>query len=457
METKIRAVALFLVLFGTVRATSVEYAIRDLGTLESDPESKAFGINDYGQVVGYSGNVQGPEAGRRAFLWDNGTMLNLGTLGGNHSEAYAINNHSQVVGRSNLSSAEWDVRGFVWENGLMIDLGTLQGGWTEAHGINNLAQVVGYTGADAFILENGSMSSLSNGSPTDYGRAYAINNAGQIVGFSSGSGGVATACLWENGSVTALGTLGGSTSYAWDISAYGQIVGSSTIAGIPPYTRAFLWENGSMTDLGPQPAGWSEAYAINDGGQIVGQSGKRAVLWEDGTLIDLNEFLSAGSEWLLLYEARGINNSGQVVGTGMVSSGDYHAFLMTPVIYTEIDIQPKTLNLRSKGKWISCEIRLGEDYNVADIDPYSVFLEDEIQAEWLWFNEQQQVAMAKFSRSALQELLTDLETPTTVELLVSGELNDGTIFEGTDTIKLIKKNPRSKQLRSGKLTSLRKP
>jgi hypothetical protein len=65
--------------------------------------------------------------------------------------------------------------------------------------------------------------------------------------------------------------------------------------------------------------------------------------------------------------------------------------------------------------------------------------------------------MAKFSRLALQELLADLETPTKVELLVTGELNDGNLLEGIDIIKLIEKTPRSKQLRSGKLTQLRKP
>jgi hypothetical protein len=64
--------------------------------------------------------------------------------------------------------------------------------------------------------------------------------------------------------------------------------------------------------------------------------------------------------------------------------------------------------------------------------------------------------MAKFSRPALQQILLDLETPTDVELLVSGRLNDGTFFEGTDTIKLIEKTTRSRQRRSGKLATLRK-
>jgi hypothetical protein len=109
------------------------------------------------------------------------------------------------------------------------------------------------------------------------------------------------------------------------------------------------------------------------------------------------------------------------------------------VIEATVEITPHTLNLKSKGKWITCYIWLPEDYNVADVNSYSVLLEDEIGVEWIWFEEQEQVLMAKFSRSALQEILADLETPIQVELLVTGELIDGTIFEGTDTIKVINK------------------
>ena len=95
-----------------------------LGTLPGGNDSQALGINDNGQVVGFSPTASGD---RHAFLFENGVMVDLGTLpGGTFSPAYGINDRGQVVGEA--STASGDTHAFLFENGVMVDLGTLPGG-----------------------------------------------------------------------------------------------------------------------------------------------------------------------------------------------------------------------------------------------------------------------------------------------------------------------------------------
>jgi len=109
-----------------------------------------------------------------------------------------------------------------------------------------------------------------------------------------------------------------------------------------------------------------------------------------------------------------------------------------PSTWALIDIDPDTLNLKSKGKWITCYIQLSEGFNVADIDVNTVLLEHEIPAEW--GDIQDGVLMVKFDRATVIEYIRDDlgVTEGEVTLTVTGRVA-GTLFVGTDTITVIQR------------------
>lgn len=150
-------------------------------------DSRAFGINNAGDIVGVASTRY--DWSHHAFLWQDGTLMDLGTLGGNDSEARAINDLGQIVGSAHTSANE--EHAFLWSSGDMTDLGTLGGSLSLACAVNDDGTVVGYSGdahaaPSAFLWLDGRMWDL-NGlvSPSLDWRltgAYAINNAGQIAG-----------------------------------------------------------------------------------------------------------------------------------------------------------------------------------------------------------------------------------------------------------------------------------
>jgi probable HAF family extracellular repeat protein len=283
--------------------------------------SNATAINSSGQVVGSSEPFfNGPQ---HAFLWQSGQStapIDLGTLGGRSSFASAISPAGHVVGTSYLAGNSV-THGFIWQNGAMLDIGT-----AIPAGVNASGQIVGwyYTGGIPNYRRPAYWptpdEAAARGLPllggTD-GAANGINSAGKIVGWSFTAGNVEIhGVVWQDGQATRdLGTLGGGTTQAMAINTAGQVVGWSTLPGAAGDYHAVLWQPGATApqDLGTLGGTQSVATAINDAGQVVGWSmtagnaARRVFLWTP----------SDGMEDLGLLgwdEVNGVNANLQLVG-----------------------------------------------------------------------------------------------------------------------------------------------
>src|SRR5205823_12890707 len=140
--------------------------LRDLGTDPGYECGIAPGISDGSREGGYgfTAPTQSMPVPSRAFLWDNGTMSDLGTLPeANDSEAFGLNDRGAVVGDSGNDSL--DGHGVLWQAGNVTDLGDLGRPGTSAHAINDAGQVVGgshnfESHVHAFLWELGTMRDL---------------------------------------------------------------------------------------------------------------------------------------------------------------------------------------------------------------------------------------------------------------------------------------------------------
>ena len=256
-------------------------------------------------------------------------------------------------------------RGFVWEDGVMQSLPTLGGTNGFATGVNNRGQVVGWAETPvhdptcvgdqvlqfrAVLWEprSGTKQELPPYPGDSTSAATAINQRGQVVGISGdcdqavGRFSARHAVIWSQGTVREIPNLGGQTWHTpMDINDRGEVVGFSNPAGPGDpegefIARAFLWTGGGEAeDLGVLPGDvLSEAFGINGRRQVVGVSfggtvPTRGFLWQDGVMLDLNDLVDSDD---YIISAQDINDAGRI--TGRVRdhvTGEVLAFVATPI------------------------------------------------------------------------------------------------------------------------------
>jgi probable HAF family extracellular repeat protein len=329
----------------------------DLGTLPGNSNSAAGSINSHGWVTGQSQsstidpNLGIPEF--RAVLWRHHQITDLGTLpGGSEALGIFVNDSNQVVGFSDNGIPDpysfpffftgTQIHTFFWKNGTMEDIGTLGGPDAVPGadcGVAPADQIVGFsytsyspnswTGIptlDPFLWNHGVMTDLGTLGGTE-GFAQCVNHHGQIIGNSDLSGDLTThAFLWQDAAMADLGTLGGDYSVAIWLNEVGDVAG---FAALPDQSHhPVIWKDRQIKDLGTVANdACGQALSVNARGQVVGGTSDcnyflHAFLWEDGgPMLDLNTLIPAGSGLQLTF-ALDINDRGEILAKALPPGGN---------------------------------------------------------------------------------------------------------------------------------------
>jgi probable HAF family extracellular repeat protein len=341
--------------------------LEDLGALPPVNNSGPLWISDSGLISGWSENgLTDPLTGApefQAVLFKDGNIINLGGLGGNESAASGVNNRGQVVGCATTAVVEsysWPYgqpclgpqqsRAFMWQGGTIKDLGTLGGSDALGELVNDRGQIAGWSLTDStvnpatgvptqhpFLWEHGKMRDLGTIGGTAVYLVNSLNNGGQIVGGMNVAGDQSYhPFLWDGHGLRDLGTFGGDRGSANWVSEAGAVVGWAYNTG-DLASHGFLWRKGELTDLGTVDGDSnSVAFVVNSKDQVVGSSQDsnlnylHAFLWEQGLIADLNALVVPSDASVQLFAAPALNERGEIVAQGALPNGDQHVYLLIP-------------------------------------------------------------------------------------------------------------------------------
>lgn len=287
------------------------YYVQDLGTLGGNT-SQAYALNNLGQVVGYA-DTNSLVSHAVLFSGTGSNNIDLDARGGSDAgEARSINDSGQIIGQEYTKSGYY--KAFLFGASSNIDLGNLcdpGGTGSSAEAINNSGTIVGYADDCSDTVEacrysgtgtgNISLGGIGGGIS---GVAYDVNASGLSVGYGTRKDAAQHATLFSPSANVDLGTLGGFNSTAYGINKAGQIVGDSDITGNSAFHAVLFSGTGSNNiDLGTLGGMNSHAYAINNYGEIVGNSYPatnnntvyHAFIYKNGAMTDINGLVLPGS------------------------------------------------------------------------------------------------------------------------------------------------------------------
>jgi probable HAF family extracellular repeat protein len=274
---------------------------------------------------------------QHAFIWSSATgMQDIGTLGGDSSYATGINDRGQVVGWSYLADNTTS-HGFIWTLvGGMVDLGKPNGPWSQAFAINSAGELTGQVawlgplGLPFYWSPGSRFELIGKRSQEDNDFGFAINDFSEVTGQFYTSDDVVHAFVWSPklGEPVPIGTLpGGLHTVGNAISNRHHITGTGS-TGMATYD-AFVWskENG-MRDIGAVVGGsYTAGEGINDRDEVVGIGFDNAgrilgFYWSPST--GMKDLQTLGGVQSACFS---INQSGSFAGYSTNVGGFFHAAL----------------------------------------------------------------------------------------------------------------------------------